>query len=144
MISSRDIIRKVGVRFLGRLRVELQDTDRRLDMILLQDLGIDLYVPSLGLHRRVWVPAGFRTNLASIPRALWWIPGLAPVGRIERAAALHDWLYSTTCDLPGITRAVADAILEEGMRADGECWLIRELVWINVRLFGASHWRKSA
>lgn len=38
------------------------------------------------------VPAGFVTDLASVPRALWGI--LPPHGRYAKAAILHDYLLS--------------------------------------------------
>lgn len=144
LITSRDLIGEVVVRYHNRLRVELQDTDRRVSMLLLEPLVVDVFIPSLGISQRLTVPAGFRTNLASTPRPLWWIPGFAPFGRIERIAALHDWLYSIRCNLPWVTQPVSDAILDAGLRADGECWLVRELVWFFVRLYGESHWRKEA
>jgi hypothetical protein len=36
------------------------------------------------------VPAGFQTDLASVPRLFWAL--LPPQGAYERAAVLHDWL----------------------------------------------------
>lgn len=38
------------------------------------------------------VPAGYRTDLASTPRALWAI--FPPFGAYSEAAVIHDWLLS--------------------------------------------------
>ena len=144
LISSRDVIGPVQVTFCNSLLVEMHNTDRRLRLILMGDLVVRVQAPALGIDRYLTVPAGFTTNLASVPRVLWWVPGFAPMGRSERSATLHDWLYSVLCDLPWVTRSLADAILEAGLRADGECWLVRELVLAGVRLGGRSHWRTAA
>jgi hypothetical protein len=37
----------------------------------------------------ITIPAGTRTDLASVPRIFWWL--LAPFGAHEAAAVLHDW-----------------------------------------------------
>jgi len=41
-------------------------------------------------QRLITVPAGYRTDFASIPRLVW--PLLPPVGRGGKAAIIHDWL----------------------------------------------------
>jgi len=40
--------------------------------------------------RAIYVPAGFKTDMLSIPRLLWAI--LPPTGRGGKAAIVHDWL----------------------------------------------------
>src|SRR5689334_1061409 len=43
---------------------------------------------------KIVVPAGFVTDLASIPRAFWGPPFfLTPAGQYSRAAIIHDYLY---------------------------------------------------
>jgi len=80
------------------------------------------------------VPAGFETNLASIPRIFWNI--LPPTGKYAKAAILHDWLY-TGGKLP---REQCDVVLREGMKALGvETWK-RHVMYYSVRLFGKSHY----
>ncbi|MEO5842937.1 MAG: DUF1353 domain-containing protein [Acidimicrobiales bacterium] len=51
------------------------------------------------------VPAGFRTDLASVPRAFVWL--LPRYGRYTRAAILHDYLWRNTALLQ-VSRADAD------------------------------------
>src|ERR1035437_3299606 len=86
------------------------------------------------LQRIFVVPAGKPTDFASIPRLLWTLVG-APTGRYTRAAALHDDLYRT----PGlVTRREADDVLYEAMVVCNVPWLTRWIVYLGVRIGGAS------
>lgn len=79
--------------------------------------------------RKIEVPAGFVTDLASIPAPLRGI--LNVNGKSRRAAVLHDWLY---CSQLG-TRAEADATFREALVAEGvsiACWIY----WAGVRVGG--------
>jgi len=38
-------------------------------------------------------PAGFETDLASIPRLLWAVPGFSPTGALLQGSILHDFGY---------------------------------------------------
>ena len=69
------------------------------------DQGVD-YAP-------VTVPAGFVTDLASIPRVFW--TALPPAGDYAYAAIIHDYLYWTQ-DRP---REEADQILKFAMQDFG-------------------------
>lgn len=67
------------------------------DLVLRSPLGVDYYVVSEPLvYRRksgqvITVPAGFRTDLASVPRLFWRV--LPRDGGTYRAAAVvHDYL----------------------------------------------------
>jgi hypothetical protein len=75
------------------------------------------------------VPAGFTTDLASVPR----VPGayLLFGGHARRSAVLHDYLYSTDTD-----RQLADEVFLAAMRAEGEPWYVRGPMWLAVRLAG--------
>jgi hypothetical protein len=82
------------------------------------------------------VPEGFETNLASIPRLAH--PIFPKSGKHNRAAALHDGCYAgVTRTLQGerqhVTKAIADAIFLEAMRADGVAgWRARVMYWAVV------------
>lgn len=66
------------------------------------------------LHN-VTVPAGFVSDLASVPRFLW---GVFPrTGRYAYAAIVHDYLYWV--QYPDVPREEADKILETAMRDSG-------------------------
>ena len=84
------------------------------------------------------VPAGFITDLASVPRFLW--PLIPPYGRHTGAAIFHDWFYRS----PGIsiTRKKADKIMLHIMKEDGCSFLKRWTIYIGLRLFGGPFFRK--
>ena len=80
------------------------------------------------------VPAGFVTDLASVPRRPleWWIAG----GRGNDAAVLHDWLYTThAVNGKPVTRAQADALLREALPLC-DAGAPAGLMWLAVRLGG--------
>jgi hypothetical protein len=82
------------------------------------------------------------TDLASVPRICWWVPGFAPAD-LERPALIHDAAYQ--CHHEGADwtdRATADRMLWEGCRAEGYHRLAAWLVWAGVRLFGGRVWRE--
>lgn len=92
----------------------------------------------------IQVPEGFKTDLASVPRACWWL--IAPWD-IARAAIVHDFLYwkirvyrKTGNDyaLIGKAKKSADNVFLMGMKdADPKvpAWKIYPAYWA-VRLFG--------
>jgi hypothetical protein len=78
----------------------------------------------------IFIPAGFVTDFASVPRLFWNI--LPPTGVYDRAAILHDFLYRGQV----FPRARCDALLNEAMVSLGVSWWIRWLIYGNVRMFG--------
>jgi len=82
------------------------------------------------------VPAGFVTDLASIPRLFW--PLLPPQGRYAKAAILHDWLYTQGPAGDETARARADAIFLEAMAVLGCPRWQRGVIYAAVRIFGRS------
>lgn len=94
------------------------------------------YHTDVDLVHVVHVPAGFVTDFASVPRALWNI--FSPAGSYGRAAVVHDYLYRT----PGIaTKAEADAIFREAMEASGTGWWTRHTLYLAVHWFGGSSYK---
>lgn len=84
----------------------------------------------------ITVPAGFVTDLASIPRAFHW---LIPVNGKHRAAAIiHDYLYVTK----DRSRAEADSIFLEAMKSSGVRWSQRQTMYLAVRAGGWAAWSK--
>lgn len=96
-----------------------------------------LVFQSEALGRIITIPAGFETDLASIPK---FLQSITPNDskRILEAAIVHDWLYVHG----DVARHLADAVLLEGMRVLGSSWLQRNGAWLAVRLFGHAHWAK--
>lgn len=93
----------------------------------------------------VSIPAGFVSDLASVPRILWWIPGLAPMEFGAPAPVLHDWAYQHAGWVGGpigLSRRRADQLFRDLARADGNgrlrCWV----AWAMLRMFGLLAWRK--
>jgi hypothetical protein len=98
----------------------------------------------------ITVPAGFVTDLASVPRWAWTL--VPPDGPWVKAAIVHDFLYATggtgkwkrhpaaiTRPQP-YSRLEADGIMREAMENRGVSWLSRNLIYTAVRLGGASGW----
>ena len=86
---------------------------------------------------KVTVPAGFVTDMASIPRFLWVI--LPPWGRYGNAAIVHDFLYWDQ----QMSRREADLVMYEGMQDMKVGCLKRFLIYRSLRLFGWVAWRKN-
>jgi hypothetical protein len=86
-------------------------------------------------RRRFEVPAGFVTDLDSVPRlpVVW----LLLKGWSRGAAVLHDWLYSEGL----VSRAEADRVFLDAMRATG-VGVQRFVIWAGVRLFGRLYFRQ--
>lgn len=85
------------------------------------------------------VPAGFITDLASVPKILWSI--LPPHGKWAKSAIIHDYLYSTANNFK--TRAESDKVFLEGMKVLEVPFVKRIAMYIAVRLFGASSFKGS-
>jgi hypothetical protein len=84
------------------------------------------------------VPAGFVTDFASTPRAIWSV--LPPMGRYQLAAVVHDFLYwDQAC-----TREQADALLRVAMAESQVEPGKRDIIWSAVRSFGGSAWAANA
>ncbi len=87
----------------------------------------------VGATEVVRIPAGSRTDLATVPRVFWAL--IPPTGAYEAAAVLHDW-YCTR--LAAGDRAVssrdADGLFRRVMRESGVGPVTRWLMWTGVRL----------
>mgnify|MGYP000969372266 CR=1 FL=1 len=79
------------------------------------------------------VPRGFITDYASIPRI--FRPIVLPYGKHSGASVVHDWLYSSNCNLD-ISREKADKIFLEILKEEGVNPILARLMYIAVRVFG--------
>jgi hypothetical protein len=85
------------------------------------------------------VPAGFRTDLASVP---WWLRSLAPPWHQSgRAGVLHDCAYRWD-EVWKLGRDAADELLYAGLRDDHADWLRSQAMLRSVRWFGAAVWER--
>ncbi|HEY8359264.1 MAG TPA: DUF1353 domain-containing protein [Ramlibacter sp.] len=98
-----------------------------------QPLVFDSLVLAPGGLVRIVVPAGFKTDLASVPRIVGAYLLFGNKGK--RAAVVHDWLYSGGIN---VTREAADAVFREALQATGYNRLTVAAMYAGVRLGGAS------
>ncbi|EGS6735892.1 DUF1353 domain-containing protein, partial [Salmonella enterica] len=82
------------------------------------------------------VPAGFVTDLATIPRIFWTL--LPPDGKYAKAAIIHDWMYDNALR----TKKEADLIFLDGMTVLGVPQWKRIIMYYAVRLFGRGMYGK--
>lgn len=94
---------------------------------------------NIGL-KKITIPAGFETDLASVPKVLWSF--CPPFGKYTSAAILHDFMYSKYCVDPIISREVADNIFLEVMEEHGISGKVRKAMYAAVRAAGVSHFEK--
>ena len=104
-------------------------------------IGVSLYrltqpfeyhVGAIGSGIVISVPAGFVTDLATIPNLLWVV--FPPDGAYAKAAVIHDFMYQDG----RYSRAWADEIFNEAMRVIGVGHITRFVIYSAVRTFG---WR---
>lgn len=85
---------------------------------------------------KIVVPAGYITDLATIPRPLWSI--FPPHDVYAKAAILHDFLYDNAIG----SKAEADLVFHEAMLVLGiPKWKAFIFYW-GVRLFGRGKYKK--
>ncbi|EBD4871246.1 DUF1353 domain-containing protein [Salmonella enterica subsp. enterica serovar Poona] len=82
------------------------------------------------------VPAGFITDLASVPRIFWTL--LPPDGKYANAAIIHDYLYDNALR----TKKEADLIFLDGMTVLGVPRWKRTIMYLAVRWFGRGMYEK--
>ncbi|EHA0572220.1 DUF1353 domain-containing protein [Salmonella enterica] len=82
------------------------------------------------------VPAGFVTDLASVPRIFWTL--LPPDGKYAKAAIIHDYLYDNALR----TKQEADLIFLDGMTVLGVPHWKCTIMYLAVRWFGRGMYGK--
>lgn len=86
----------------------------------------------------VTVPAGFVSDLASVPQVLWSF-GLSPADKYTRAAIIHDYLYWTQ----SCTKRQSDNLLAIAMKESDVGWLKSTSVYTGVVVGGQDSWDKN-
>jgi Protein of unknown function (DUF1353) len=84
-----------------------------------------------GNRDRFVVPAGFRTDFATVPRLVVWL--VPRFGAYTLAAILHDWLCTEGIRSGAVTSREADGLFRRVMRESGVPVLRRWLMWCGVR-----------
>jgi hypothetical protein len=96
----------------------------------------------------ITVPQGFRFDLASIPRAFWWL--VSPFELSIAAPLLHDFLYHHKGEPPAgsvvppraYSRLEADRLFRRVMEVEGVARWRRAPAYAAVRAFGWLGWKK--
>lgn len=96
----------------------------------------DFFVYISKKNGSIFVPKGFKTNFASVPKIFRNI--VEPWGKHGKAAVVHDYLYSKKL----FERKKSDKIFLEIMEYCGVGWLKRHLMYRLVRLFGGGYYGK--
>jgi hypothetical protein len=88
---------------------------------------------------QIYVPRGFETDFASVPRVpiFYWFWG----DRAHHEAVIHDYLYRTDSK-PVVERHEADAVFLEAMIARGKSWSVRWPMYLGVRAGGWTAYHK--
>ena len=93
-------------------------------------------------YRAIWhwsridVPAGFITDLASVPRIARSI--IPQIGNQNGPSVIHDWCYRHNWK----TRALSDGLFLAAMKVAGVNWLRRNIIYSAVRVGGWVTWNK--
>lgn len=104
-------------------------------------------VYSQSLDAIITVPAGFEFDGESIPDFLHGI--VPPFGQSKRGACVHDYLYrfagyhNLLGDIVGVTRAEADKVYLELVKAKGLPSWRANIRWTVLRLVGSFAWRSN-
>lgn len=83
----------------------------------------------------IQVPAGFVTDLASVPRMFWVI--LPPHGQYAKAAILHDYLYANAIG----SKLYADEVFYEAMEVLGVARWRQVVMYWGARVFGRGKYK---
>ena len=136
--------RRPGTRAEGAARPRARPRRGRITRVPFQPPTAVLRTPSgeegwalaepltyLGRRDRFVVPAGFGTDLATVPRPVLWL--VPESGRYTLAAVLHDWLCTVGIATGAVTSRDADGIFRRAMREADVPVLLRWLMWTGVR-----------
>jgi hypothetical protein len=95
---------------------------------------------------QITVPEGFEFDLASVPRAFWWL--IAPFELSISAPLVHDFLYRYSGDPPAgsiappktFDRAESDVVFRDIMEKEGVPAWRGATAYRMVRWFGSGVW----
>ena len=96
------------------------------------------YLNESGGQTDVIIPEGFVTDFASTPKLFYSI--FPPIGIYNKAAMVHDYLYSKECP-ESISRLDADKYFLQAMTVLEVAKWKRNLMYFAVRLFGKTRFR---
>jgi hypothetical protein len=91
------------------------------------------------LAREIWMPPGFESDGASVPRVpiIYELYG----NRAHREGFLHDWLFRID-SVPGVSWTVANAVFLEAMESRGKALGVRYPMYWGVCIGGYFSYHK--
>ena len=96
------------------------------------------YIDGVGRQFDVIIPENFVTDFASTPKLLYSF--FPPIGIYNKAAIVHDYLYSKECPV-SLERVKADKFFLQAMGVLQVPKWQRKLMYFAVRIFGKKHFR---
>ena len=87
----------------------------------------------------ILITAGFTTDFASVPQAVWWL--IPPQGLAAMPSIVHDYMYQVPSS-HNLTRKQVDIIWLELMRKAGVPKWQRWTMYVFVRAFGDGVWKR--
>jgi hypothetical protein len=143
MISARSLMVSIAVVLVASGEVRAQQPIRPVPLLPFGDgqdsvLVADLTYRIGTTNFVIVVPAGFVTDFASTPRAIWAV--IPPTGQYQLAAVVHDFLYWDQ----GCARQQADELLRVAMSESNVKPFERDIIWQAVRRFGETAWTGNA
>jgi hypothetical protein len=101
----------------------------------------DTFIVTVPKYGTLYIPEGFYTDYASVPRIFHNI--ISPVGKSRRAAVLHDFLYyAQTFNNKPILRREADKLFYEALKACKVNIFIAWNMYQAVKFCGFMAWNK--
>lgn len=99
---------------------------------------------TLSSGKTIIIPAGYKTDFASVPRLLRGI--VQPGGNHNLATLVHDWLYDTQYSITGKKdwkkdRLFADNEMLYWLEKCGVSWIKRQTMYYAVRVGGKNWWK---
>lgn len=116
------------------MKIDVHRETKRGDVItVLEDF------PITWKRKKFTILCGFESDGFSTPEFLWTTVSPAIDPRTLRGAVSHDWVYRV--QPPNWTRAQADAMLYDFVRADGLNWWRSQKAYWGLRWFGGKAWK---
>jgi hypothetical protein len=97
------------------------------------------YLDTTGKIVSLVVPVDFTTDFLSVPRILYLV--FPPIGMYNKAAIVHDYLYSKQCQIR-VSRLDADKFFLQALEILKVSKPRRLIMYYAVRLFGKKYFKK--
>jgi hypothetical protein len=99
-------------------------------------VAFEYHVGTYPSKQIIYIPVGFITDFASIPRIFW--PFISPIDEHGKAAVIHDYMYTIRYD----KKSVCDKIYLEALTVLKVPEWKKFLLYNGVKYFGWYRWMK--